>query len=205
MRKEKEPKQDQQPVETPAQDAGQEARETAAQEQETLPEEETEAEIPQVVELKREEFLEVKNHIVALEKERDEMKALAQRVQADFDNFRRRNATIMTDCREEGMRNCIRDLLPVLDNFDRAMDNAENIDESWLSGIKLVQRQLLETLGKCGLKEVPADGQFDPNLHEAVMQEEVEGMESGKILQVFQKGYQVNDRIIRHSMVKVAK
>ena len=205
MRKEKEPKQDQQPVETPAQDAGQEARETAAQEQEALPEEETEAEIPQVVDLKREEFLEVKNHIVALEKERDEMKALAQRVQADFDNFRRRNATIMTDCREEGMRNCIRDLLPVLDNFDRAMDNAENIDESWLSGIKLVQRQLLETLGKCGLKEVPADGQFDPNLHEAVMQEEVEGMESGKILQVFQKGYQVNDRIIRHSMVKVAK
>ncbi len=205
MRKEKEPKQDQQPVETPAQDAGQEARETAAQEQEALPEEETETEIPQVVELKKEEFLKVKNHIVALEKERDEMKALAQRVQADFDNFRRRNATIMSDCREEGMRNCIRDLLPVLDNFDRAMDSAENIDESWLSGIKLVQRQLLETLGKCGLKEVPADGQFDPNLHEAVMQEEVEGMESGKILQVFQKGYQVNDRIIRHSMVKVAK
>ena len=176
--------------------------------QETLPQEEKpgeEGSLPEVIQLKREEFLEVKNHIAGLEKERDEMKALAQRVQADFDNFRRRNATVMTDCREEGLRSCIKELLPVLDNFDRAMESAKGVQNDWLEGVRLVQRQLIETLGKCGLKEVPAEGMFDPNLHEAVMQEAAEGAESGAILAVFQKGYQVNDRIIRHSMVKVAQ
>lgn len=176
--------------------------------QETLPQEEKpgeEGSLPEVIQLKREEFLEVKNHIAGLEKERDEMKALAQRVQADFDNFRRRNATVMTDCREEGLRSCIKELLPVLDNFDRAMESAKGVQNDWLEGVRLVQRQLMETLGKCGLKEVPAEGMFDPNLHEAVMQEAAEGAESGAILAVFQKGYQVNDRIIRHSMVKVAQ
>lgn len=176
--------------------------------QETLPQEEKpgeEGSLPEVIQLKREEFLEVKNHIAGLEKERDEMKALAQRVQADFDNFRRRNATVMTDCREEGLRSCIKELLPVLDNFDRAMESAKGVQNDWLEGVRLVQRQLMETLGKCGLKEIPAEGMFDPNLHEAVMQEAAEGAESGAILAVFQKGYQVNDRIIRHSMVKVAQ
>ena len=176
--------------------------------QETLPQEEKpgeEGSLPEVIQLKREEFLEVKNHIAGLEKERDEMKALAQRVQADFDNFRRRNATVMTDCREEGLRSCIKELLPVLDNFDRAMESAKGVQNDWLEGVRLVQRQLMETLGYCGLKEIPAEGMFDPNLHEAVMQEAAEGAESGAILAVFQKGYQVNDRIIRHSMVKVAQ
>ena len=176
--------------------------------QETLPQEEKpgeEGSLPEVIQLKREEFLEVKNHIAGLEKERDEMKALAQRVQADFDNFRRRNATVMTDCREEGLRSCIKELLPVLDTFDRAMESAKGVLNDWLEGVRLVQRQLMETLGKCGLKEIPAEGMFDPNLHEAVMQEAAEGAESGAILAVFQKGYQVNDRIIRHSMVKVAQ
>lgn len=176
--------------------------------QETLPQEEKpgeEGSLPEVIQLKQEEFLEVKNHIAGLEKERDEMKALAQRVQADFDNFRRRNATVMTDCREEGLRSCIKELLPVLDNFDRAMESAKGVQNDWLEGVRLVQRQLMETLGKCGLKEIPAEGMFDPNLHEAVMQEAAEGAESGAILAVFQKGYQVNDRIIRHSMVKVAQ
>ena len=176
--------------------------------QETLPQEEKpgeEGSLPEVIQLKREEFLEVKNHIAGLEKERDEMKALAQRVQADFDNFRRRNATVMTDCREEGLRSCIKELLPVLDNFDRAMESAKGVQNDWLEGVRLVQRQLMEPPGKCWLMEIPAEGMFDPNLHEAVLLEAAEGAESGAILAVFQKGYQVNDRIIRHSMVKVAQ
>lgn len=162
-------------------------------------------ELPELIELKRDEFLQIKDHIAALEKERDEMKGLAQRVQADFENFRRRNATVGTDCREEGIRTVIRDLLPVLDNFDRALQNAEGVDAAWVEGVGLVHRQLMETLGKCGLKEVPSVGMFDPNLHDAVMQEKAEGADSGSILEVFRKGYQVNERIIRHSMVKVAQ
>lgn len=200
---------DKEPVEETAQEQELEGRQGAAAEEAAHaaqpPTEQPGNELPEVVELKREEFLQVKNHIAALEKERDEMKALAQRVQADFDNFRRRNATIMTDCREEGVRSCIQGLLPVLDNFDRALDNAAGVDAGWLEGVRLVQRQLLDSLAKFGLSQVPAEGVFDPNLHEAVMQEEAEGAESGAILEVFQKGYQVNDRIIRHSMVKVAK
>lgn len=170
-----------------------------------VPAVQADSELPELIELKKEEFLQIKEHISGLEKERDEMKGLAQRVQADFDNFRRRNATVMTDCREEGVRSVISGLLPVLDNFDRALENAEGVDESYVSGVALVHRQLMETLAKCGLKEIPADGMFDPNLHEAVMQEACEGACSGSIAEVFQKGYQVNERIIRHSMVKVAQ
>ena len=170
-----------------------------------VPAVEADSELPELIELKKEEFIQIKEHISGLEKERDEMKGLAQRVQADFNNFRLSNATVMTDCREEGVRSVIFGLLPVLDNFDRALENAEGVDENYVSGVALVHRQLMDTLAKCGLKEVPADGMFDPNLHEAVMQEACEGVCSGSIAEVFQKGYQVNERIIRHSMVKVAQ
>ena len=93
----------------------------------------------------------------------------------------------------------------MLDNFDRALENSENVDPGWVDGVKLVHKQLLDILQKNGLEEIPAEGAFNADLHNAVMQEEAEGTESGTILAVFQKGYKVKDRIIRHSMVKVAK
>ncbi len=151
------------------------------------------------------EFEEVRKHIETLRKEKDETVALCQRLQADFDNYRKRNATIHLDSVNEGERNVIKGLLPALDNFERAMDNSESIDPAWLEGIKLVQRQLIDTLGRFGLEPIPTDGQFDPELHEAVMQQESEDAESGSIIMVMQKGYKVKDRIIRHSMVGVAK
>jgi len=163
------------------------------------------AEKAEVVTLTAEEFEQVKAHIDSLSAERDEIKQLAQRVQADFDNFRKRNATIHADSRDEGARAVIKELLPVLDNFERALEKPDGVCEGWLSGIKLVQKQLLDSLTKLGLCEIPTDGKFDPEFHDAVMQGEAEGAESGDILEVFQKGYKVNDRIIRHSMVKVAK
>lgn len=167
--------------------------------------EKTAAEATEKVTLTQEEFEQVKAHIDSLSAERDEMKQLAQRVQADFDNFRKRNATIHADSREEGARAVIKELLPVLDNFDRALDKPDGVNEGWLSGIKLVQKQLMDSLTKLGLCEIPTDGKFDPEIHEAVMQGEAEDAETGDILEVFQKGYRVKDRIIRHSMVKVAK
>ena len=171
----------------------------AAAEAEQVPE------IPENVTLTREEFVEVKNRIDALQKEKDECVAMAQRLQADFDNYRKRNAAIRADSLEEGTRELIRSLLPVLDNFDRALENCENVDPGWVDGIKLVHKQLTGILQKNGLEEIPAEGAFNADLHEAVMQEEAEGRESGAILAVFQKGYKVKDRIVRHSMVKVAK
>ena len=170
-----------------------------------VPEVEPESELPETISLSKEEFEKVKARMDQLQAERDNTVALAQRVQADFDNFRRRNAGIYADSVDEGIRSVVKELLPVLDNLERALENADGIDESWFSGIKMVERQFAECLGKCGLEEISADGAFDPELHNAVMQEEAEGKESGTILEVLQKGYKVKNRIIRHSMVKVAK
>jgi len=157
------------------------------------------------VKLTREEFDQVKAHIETLQKERDEAVNLAQRLQADFDNYRKRNATLRADSHDDGVRDCIKELLPVLDNFDRALACTEGVEESFLEGMKLVQRTLLDALQKQGMSEVPAEGAFDPNLHNAVLQEPAEGVRSGDILAVLQKGYEVKGRILRHTMVKVAQ
>ena len=181
------------------------AQETAEVNEAAAIETEQTAEIPENVTLTRDEFIEVKNRIDALQKDKDETIAMAQRLQADFDNYRKRNATIRADSLDEGVRGLVKELLPVLDNFDRALENSENVDPGWVDGVKLVHKQLLDILQKNGLEEIPAEGAFNADLHNAVMQEEAEGTESGTILAVFQKGYKVKDRIIRHSMVKVAK
>ena len=160
---------------------------------------------PETYVLTAEEMQTARERIEKLQKERDETVALLQRNQADFDNFRRRNAAVRTDSLDEGRRECIRALLPVLDNFDRAMESGSADDAAWREGVKLVYRQFVETRQKMELSEIDTSGKFDPNLHEAVMQEAAEGKESGEIIAVFQKGYRVGDRIIRHSMVKVAE
>lgn len=167
--------------------------------------EQTVANEPESYTLTAEEFKAAQEHIATLQKQKDETVALLQRNQADFDNFRRRNASVRSESLEEGKRDCIKELLPVLDNFDRAMENDAACDEAWREGVRLVHRQLLDTLHKLGMSEVETDGKFDPNLHNAVMQEKVEGKESGDIIAVFQKGYRVGDKIVRYSMVKVAE
>ena len=154
--------------------------------------------------LTQEEMDEVRAHVEALQKQLDETVNLLQRNQADFDNYRRRNASVRADSYEEGKRDVITSLLPILDDFDRIAE-AESKDEAWAEGVKLVHRKLTETLQKQGLCEVETDGDFDPNLHNAVMAEAVEGVEKGKIIAVFQKGYRVKDKIVRHSMVKVSE
>ncbi len=162
-------------------------------------------ELPESITLTRDEFFEVRQHIDKLQKERGELVDTAQRLQADFDNFRRRNASVHIESLDEGARTLIREMLPVLDNFDRALNAEGPVDEAWRDGIKLVHKQLMDVLTKAGLSEICADGKFDPELHQAVMQEEVEGKDEGDVAEVLQKGYKVKDRIIRHSMVKVAK
>lgn len=161
--------------------------------------------VPENVTLTKAEFDQVKAHIDGLQKEKDETVQMAQRLQADFDNYRKRNASLRLESLDEGAREIIKDILPVLDNFDRAMENTANVDPGYVEGIRLVHKQLLGILEKNGLEEIPADGMFDADLHNAVMQEETEDKESGMITAVFQKGYKVKNRIIRHSMVKVAK
>ncbi len=157
------------------------------------------------IELSREDFEKVKAHIESLQKDAEDSVNLAQRVQADFDNFRKRNASVRIDSIEEGKRDCIRALLPVLDNFDRAFENTAGVESSFLEGIRLVHRSLLDALAKMGMREISIENGFDPNFHDAMIQEAVAGKKKGEILAVLQKGYEVNGCILRHSLVKVAE
>jgi molecular chaperone GrpE len=156
--------------------------------------------------LTMEEFETLRKHIEALQKEKDEIVSLAQRLQADFDNYRKRNSAVRIDSLDEGMSDTVKQLLPVVDSLERATASAiqSGVCDSWIDGVVLVQKQLMETLKKLGLEEIPADGDFNPELHEAVAQESIEGVEAGKVTEVLQKGYRIKDRILRHSIVKVA-
>ena len=155
--------------------------------------------------LTAEEFAAAKAHIETITKEKDETVNLLQRIQADFDNFRRRNASIRLDSYEEGKRDTVKELLPALDNLERALDSIPAENAGWREGIAMVHRQMLDALKKLGLEEIETDCKFDPTLHEAVMQEKVDGKDPGEIVIVFQKGYRMGDKIIRHCMVKVAE
>ena len=183
--------------------------ETAANEGAAAPQQEREpvnkAEEAESFTLTKSEFEQVQQRMEQLKKDKDETVALLQRNQADFDNFRRRNAQVRHDSFEDGKRETVTALLPVLDDFDRVLENAGTAEDGWLDGVKLVRRKLWESLEKLGLAQIEAEGAFDANLHNAVMAEEAEGKESGTILAVLQKGYRMGDKIIRHSMVKVAK
>ena len=130
---------------------------------------------------------------------------MAQRVQADFENFRRRNQNVRKEAFDEGARAFATTLLPVIDNLERAIAAAQNsADESLKSGVEMVYRQLCEAFEKRGITTIDRKGEkFDPNLENAVMQGTPEDGEPGTVCEVFQKGYQLEGMILRHAMVKV--
>ena len=141
------------------------------------------------------------------EKQRDELKDSLLRAQADFQNFKRRNQTARSDGYEDGVREAIAAMLPAIDNLERAVDAAEKTDDdsakALAEGVKMTLNTLFESLKRFGFEEVPALGEaFDPEKHNAVMRETTD--DPGKVLEVFQKGYRVKDKIIRYAMVKVS-
>ena len=128
---------------------------------------------------------------------------LAQRVQADFDNFRRRNVNVRADAFEDGARELVKTLLPVVDNLERALA-AESTDETLKSGVAMVYKQLTDILQKRGVEVIDRAGEkFDPNLESAVLQGTEEDGEKGTVCQVLQKGYRMGGVILRSAMVKV--
>ena len=136
--------------------------------------------------------------------QRDEYLDSLRRAQADFQNFKRRNQTARADGYEDGVREAIAAMLPSIDNLERALDAADKagVNDGLTDGVRMTLTTLLDGLKRFGFEEVPSLGeQFDPELHNAVMRES--GDEPGKILEVFQKGYRVKDKIIRYAMVKV--
>ncbi|MBO5552305.1 MAG: nucleotide exchange factor GrpE, partial [Lachnospiraceae bacterium] len=132
------------------------------------------------------------------------------RQMAEFDNFRKRTEKEKSETFANGEKAVIEAILPVIDNFERALDMAgqdeEKKDDPFIEGMDKVYRQLMDELDKLGVKPIEALGtDFDPNLHNAVMQEETEEYESGKVCKELQKGYLLKDSVVRHSMVSVAK
>lgn len=140
--------------------------------------------------------------------EKEDLVNTAQRLQADFDNFRRRTRTEKEELVKYAVGDLVEKLLPVVDNFERALQAVEDKTElrSFADGVEMIFRQFMQVLEQEGLTPVEAVGcQFDPNCHEAVMQVESEDHEANTVLEEFQKGYHLNGRLIRPSMVKVAR
>lgn len=139
-------------------------------------------------------------------KEIFELKSSLQRLQADFNNFRKRTEKEKTEISTFANEKLICELLLVLDNFERALDSDDDKDTEFYKGVSLIYKQIIDTLNKFGLEAIKSDDEeFDPNFHHAVMQEEVEDIEPQRILETFQKGYKLKTRVIRPSMVKVSK
>ena len=153
----------------------------------------------------QEELKKAQEELAKKQQELDDTIRLLQRNQADFENYRRRNNSVRAESYENGKRDAVSELLPSLDDFDRIVANADKADEAWVEGVKLVYRKFTDELKKLGLAEIEAEGKFDPNLHNAVLSEAADGVESETILAVLQKGYRMGDKILRHSMVKVAE
>ena len=128
------------------------------------------------------------------------------RLQADYSNFRRRSGEEKQQMHLLGMEKLALDILPVLDNFERALATDDVKDEKFYEGMKMIADQFRGELAKNDIVEIEAlNAPFDPNLHHAVLTEEKEGVESGVVIDVLQKGYKLKDRVIRPSMVKVSK
>jgi len=126
------------------------------------------------------------------------------RTLADFENFRKRSDREKQDFFKYALANVMRDIVPVLDNFDRALDHAEEGDE-FHKGVLLIYKQLYDVLQKHGLKPIEESGVvFDPNIHEAVVREETDSVPTQTVVAVLQKGYFLHDRLLRPALVKVA-
>ena len=130
---------------------------------------------------------------------------LAQRVQADFENFRRRNETVRADAYADGRKDVAAVMLPVLDNLERAVEAAAGSpDEALKNGVEMVLKQMTDAYGKLDVKPIDRMGEkFDPNLENAILQGTEEDGEPGTVCQVLQKGYMIGDKVLRHAMVKV--
>ena len=141
----------------------------------------------------------------AAEAEEEALNARYLRLMADFQNFKRRTEKEKNDIYAFANEKIISELLNVIDNFERALD-AGNAEDSFYKGMEMILKQLLGVLEKAGASEIAALGEeFDPNFHNAVMTEDSDEYESGKVTEVLQKGYVLNNKVIRPSMVKVAK
>ena len=201
------------------------AQEQATYEQETLNTEPQEEKVEKHEVNEHQEEIEIEGQEKAQEEQNDELAAanakIAEleakikemenrylRLYADFENFRRRTRQEMEAAEKYRAQSLVTDLLPALDNFERALKiEAENEQaKSILQGMEMVYRSVLDALKKEGVEAIEAVGKpFDPHLHQAVMQVEDSNYEPNTVVEEFQKGYKLKDRVIRPAMVKVSQ
>ena len=136
----------------------------------------------------------------------NDMKDKALRLAAEFDNYKKRTAREMDNIYTDAKCDTVKNILPVIDNFERALESqvCDNCT-SYKEGVELIYKQLMDILSSMGVAEIKSLGeQFNPDLHNAVMHTEDESAGASEIVEVFQKGYKLNDKVLRYSMVKVA-
>jgi len=171
----------------------------------------------EVVEEKKKEHKEHKDKhsekIKKLEEKIHELEEVNKKLQNDFykayadaENIKRRNQQDLEVAKKYRIQSFASDILPVIDNLERALDTIEDKESSVAKGVLMTYNQLIESLKKEGVEEIIAEGMvFDPNFHQPLMMEKVDGFESNKVIQVLQKGYKLKDRLLRPSLVKVSE
>ncbi len=163
-------------------------------------------------ERERDQLEELRDLLEEEKREKERYQERVVRLQADFNNYKKRMIRERDRVREQALRELMTSLLPVLDNLDRALEvtkaeiEEERDDSDLALGVEMVQRQLMELLKDRGLEEIKAlDQQFDPLYHEAVEQVESEDIDEDTVIEVLQKGYLYQGEVIRPSMVRVAR
>ena len=145
-----------------------------------------------------------KEELEAVTRERDEYLDTLQRLKAEFDNYRKRVARDQQELAARAHERLVRELVPVLDDLERALEAATQHEEAKLEeGVRLVHRALADALGREGLAEIETDGKFDPHTQEALLSQPSEE-EEGTVIQVLQKGYTLGDRVLRPARVIIS-
>ena len=143
--------------------------------------------------------------LTVAQRERDEYLDLAKRTQADFENYRKRAAKEAAAAGARARSGLIRELLPVVDNLERALASSDGADENFVQGVRLVYNEIQGVLSRAGVEAIePAGEQFDPTVHEALSTREADGADAGVVLDVVEKGYRAGDTVIRPARVVVA-
>src|SRR5437899_3233257 len=141
-----------------------------------------------------------------LKAERDTLLDRLARLQAEFENARKRAAREQQDFREYALADAVKALLPILDSFERALQAGAQEKAEFRSGVELIYKQLQDSLGKLGLRPIPAKNEpFDPHLHQAIEMVETNDAKDHHVLEEMQRGYKLKDRLLRPAMVKVAR
>jgi molecular chaperone GrpE len=148
---------------------------------------------------------ELEERLAEVERERDEYLEDLRRVAADFENYRKRAARDQESLIARAHERLVKELLPVLDDLERALEAAAEHEEAKLEeGVRLVHRELRDALSKEGVVEIETNGRFDPHVHEALLSQPSED-EDGAILEVIQKGYRLGERVLRPSRVVISQ